>query len=108
MKIQTGTLTHGFEFKGKPQHDFEMREVATAGELFDAEIESGGVENQLAFNGALVARQLIRIGDCTGPFTLDQIRKLHPVDFQALRIAQGKLNTAPTNAESNENGSGTK
>ncbi len=99
---QKGTLKDGLLFKGQRQHDFEMRAVQTTGELFDAEIESGGVENQLAFNGALMARQLVRIGDCTGPFSINQVRSLSPRDWQILRTAQAQLNKVDDdpNAES--------
>lgn len=107
-KIITGTLPHGFKFKEKLQKNFEMREVETAGELFDAEQDAGSVHNQLAFNGALAARQLIRIGDCEGPFTLQQIRTLKPTDFQELRIAQGKLEDDKNKGESAEKDSGDK
>jgi phage FluMu protein gp41 len=89
---QTGTLKDGLVFKQQPQFDFEMRPIQTTGELFDAEIEAAGVENQLAFNGALMARQLVRVGDCNGPFSLAQIRALSPRDWQILRAAQAKLN----------------
>ncbi len=92
MEITKGTLPHGFMYKEKLQTEFEMGEVKTAGELFDAEQESGGIQNELGFNASLMARQLVRIGECEGPFTLQQIRGLKPADFQALRIAQVKLN----------------
>lgn len=91
MENVKGKLVDGFSFKEKKHFDFEMRPIANAGELFDAEIESGGVENQLAFNGALIARQLVRIGECTGPFGIDHVRNMSPSDFGALRTAQGKL-----------------
>lgn len=107
-RIQEGTLPHGFEYKGHLQTAFKMREVGNAGELFDAEIEAGGVENQLAFNGALIARQLLSIGDCKGPFSIEQIRKMKPADFQALRVAQGKLNSVQPDAENEANTSGSK
>ncbi|SIS87844.1 hypothetical protein [Neptunomonas antarctica] len=107
MSTITGTLTHGFKFKEKLQKTFEMSEVETAGALFDAEIESGGLENQLAFNGALIARQLVRIGDCDGPFTLSQIRALTPGDFQVLREAQGKLDRAASSGSMRESEAGT-
>jgi phage FluMu protein gp41 len=107
-RIQEGTLPHGFEYKGHLQTAFKMREVGNAGELFDAEIEAGGVENQLAFNGALIARQLVSIGDCKGPFSIEQIRKMKPADFQALRIAQGKLNSVSQEDDSEEKLSGKK
>ncbi len=92
---QTGTikgkLLDGFEYKGEKQFDFEMGRVKTAGALFDAEIESNGVENTLAFNGALMAGQLISVGTCKGPFTIEQIKTLSPSDFGVMRNAQMKL-----------------
>lgn len=105
--MTTGTLPHGFMYKGKLQKTFEMTAVETAGDLFDAELECGGIQNELAFNGALMARQLVRIGDCEGPFTLEQIRTLKPADFTALRIAQGKLSGGTGNEQEIEDESGT-
>ncbi|WP_028294289.1 hypothetical protein [Oceanobacter kriegii] len=97
-----GKLKDGLLFREKRQYDFEMRPLQTAGELFDAEIESGGVENQLAFHGSLMARQLKRIGECTGPFSISQVRSLSPRDWKILRAAQAQLNTEDDdpNAES--------
>ncbi|MGI1672230.1 MAG: hypothetical protein K6L74_18165 [Neptuniibacter sp.] len=103
----TGTLPHGFKYEGTLQTEYEMRKVATAGELFDAEVEADGAHNQLAFNGALMARQLIRIGSFNGPFSFEQIRSMKPEDFTALRIAQGKLN-AVLQDDSSGSESGTK
>ena len=99
---QKGTLKDGLLFKEQRQFEFEMRPIQTTGELFDAEVEANGVENQLAFNGALMARQLVRVGECTGPFTLQQIRSLSPRDWTVLRTAQTALNTVDDdpNAES--------
>ena len=91
-QMQTGKLKDGFIYKGKTQLDFEMGPVERAGDLFDAEIESGGVENELAFNAALMAVQLKRIGECDGPFGLNNIRSLSPEDYKILRVAQIKLN----------------
>ena len=87
-----GKLLDGFEYSGEKQFDFVMGKVKTAGALFDAEIESNGVENTLAFNGALMAGQLISIGICEGPFTIEQIKTLSPSDFGTMRTAQAKLN----------------
>lgn len=106
-KVQTGQLKHGLFHKDQPQREFEMRGVQTAGELFEAEIESGGVHNQLAFNGALMARQLVRVGECTGPFSIEQIRALSPADFSILRTAQMNLDKAENpNGESSDSESG--
>ncbi len=91
-KTTTGSLIDGFEYRGEVQFAFEMGKVKTAGALFDAEIESNGVENTLAFNGALMAGQLISIGTCNGPFSIEQIKNLSPDDFGVLRGAQIELN----------------
>lgn len=91
-QTETGTLKHGFIYNGEAQLDFEMGPVERAGDLFDAEVESGGVENELTFNAALMAVQLKRIGECDGPFGLHNIRSLSPEDYKILRVAQIKLN----------------
>ena len=91
MTTQSGTLKDGLMFKGQPQFEFDMRPIQTTGELFDAEMEANGVDNQLSFQGALLARQLVRVGDCQGPFTLQQIRALSPRDWTILRTAQATL-----------------
>ena len=62
----TGKLVDGFEYQGQTHFDFEMGKVKTAGDMFNAEIESGGVYNHLAFNGALMAR----LESLTHPITL--------------------------------------
>lgn len=91
MQKHNGELKHGFMYEGKLQRNFELQPIQSAGQLFDAEIEAGGVENQLAFNGALLAYQLVHIGDCKGPFGIAQIRAMHPDDFKILREAQNAL-----------------
>lgn len=91
QKSVTGKLKHGMLYQEKRHKDFELKSIESTGQLFDAEIEAGGVENQLAFNGALLSYQLVRVGECTGPFSIAQVRALHPDDFKILRDAQNKL-----------------
>lgn len=89
-----GKLKHGMKVgKDEPVREFEMKPVATAKEMFDAEMEAG-VDTPLQFNGALMARQLVRIGDYNGPFTLGLIGTLSPTDYAILRTAQMELNDA--------------
>ncbi len=109
-KNVSGKLKHGLEYKGVQQFAFELSGITTAGALFDAEVESGGIENQLAFNGALMAQQLVSIGDCPGPFSMLQIRGLSPGDFNILRNAQVNLDQLQSNdpnalSDSEESGS---
>jgi phage FluMu protein gp41 len=98
-----GKLVDGFEYRGEKQFDFEMSKVKTTGALFDAEIESNGVENTLAFNGALMAGQLNSIGTCNGPFTIEQIKALSPTDFGVLRGAQMELSAAEEESPNSQN-----
>ncbi len=92
MEKTTGQLKDGFVYRDEKQFDFEIGAVKTAGAMFEAEIESGGVQNTLAFNGALMATQLVSIGTCNGPFTLETIKGLSPADYNILRNAQYELN----------------
>lgn len=102
----TGILKHGLEYKSKQLKDYKLNPVVATGDLFDAELEAGGVENQLAFDGALIARQLEYLGDLEGPFSLEQIRSLHPDDFMQLRADQGKLRALSSNTEHDEKTAG--
>jgi phage FluMu protein gp41 len=89
-----GKLKHGLKVgEEKRVHDFEMKPMATAQEMFDAEMDAG-VDTPLAFNAALMARQLVRIGDYEGPFTLSLIGTLSPADYSILRTAQMELSDA--------------
>lgn len=86
----TGTLKHGLKIGEEVHTAFEMRPVMSAQEMFDAE-QDASVETPLTFNAALMARQLVRIGSYTGPFTVGLIGTLSPVDYGFLRTAQMKL-----------------
>lgn len=83
-----GTLTHGLQLEkdGEVHTDFEIREATTA-DLFDAE-EQAPAARQLAYQGALIGRQIVRLGSLQGPIDLDIIRRLHPADFRQLVDAQ--------------------
>lgn len=108
-KTTTGTLVDGFTYKEAKQLDFTLNATVTAGDLFDAEIEAESAYNELAFKGALLARQLINIGECKGPFTLQQIRALSAKDYGVLRAAQraleAEVNSDPNASSDEESGS---
>jgi len=59
----------------------------------------GGIEHQLILSPAryginIFRRQIVRIGDATGPFELHELKKLHPDDFALLQNAAEKLDSA--------------
>lgn len=89
MKTVKGTLPHGLKIDGVTHTDFEMRE-ASVGDMFDAENDTD-VTRPLAFNGQMMLRQLVRIGDFTGPFTIGMLRSLKTADYRALRGKQMEL-----------------
>ncbi|MGB1239844.1 MAG: hypothetical protein ACPG4U_16620 [Pseudomonadales bacterium] len=99
---QKGKLIDGFVFKEARQYDFVMTPIKTVESMFNAELESGGFHNQLAFSGALIAEQLQSIGSCPGPFTFEQIKGLSPRDFQILRKAQHALDDAAQAEDPND------
>jgi len=82
MSNITGSLKHGLKVGEATYKDYEIREATTA-DLFDAE-EQAPVSRRLAFKGALLGRQLVRLGELSGPIDLKLIRKLHPADFDQL------------------------
>lgn len=77
-----GTLKHGLKIGETLHRDYELREAGTA-DLFDAE-DSAPVNKRLAFQGALIALQLVKLGELSGPIDFKLIRKLHPADFDQL------------------------
>lgn len=84
-----GTLKHGLKLGDKTLKHFEMCESST-GDMFAAEAIAG-VDTPLKFNGALMTRQLVRIDDYTGPFTIEMIASLSKTDYSILRAAQMEL-----------------
>lgn len=89
MKTVKGTLQDGVEIGGKIAKEFEMRE-AFAGDMFDAE-ELAPADRQVAYHGALISRQLVRLGDVPGPIDFDVIRRLTPDDFNILYAKEKEL-----------------
>lgn len=90
MENAKGTLKHGLKIGEAVHKEFEMRPVMSAQEMFDTE-QDASVDTPLTFNGALMARQMVRIGSYEGPFTLGLIGTLSPDDYGMLRQAQMKL-----------------
>ena len=86
MNTLKGTLKHGLKLGDRVLKNFEMRESTTA-DMFAAEAIAG-VDTPLKFNGALMCQQLVRVDDFEGPFEIEMIAKLKPVDYSILRNAQ--------------------
>ncbi len=84
-----GTLKRGLKIGEVFHTEFELREMTTA-DMFAAEADAP-IDKSFSYSGALLCRQLVRIGDFKGPFTLAVIGKLPPGDFARLRIAQREL-----------------
>ena len=84
-----GPLRHGVTIEGTVHKSFELRE-ATVEDLLDAESEAD-VTKPLAFNAQLLVRQLIRLGSYEGPFTINMIKRMKPVDWRILRAAQTEV-----------------
>ncbi len=84
-----GQLKHGMTIGATVHTEFELREALTE-DLFEAE-KTVGVDTPITYSGALLCRQLVRIGDFTGPFTVRMLGKLKKADFRILRQAQAEL-----------------
>lgn len=84
-----GPLRHGFTIGGVLHKDFQMRSVVVD-DLLDAELETD-VTKPLNFSAALLARQLVKVGNFEGPFTVGMIRRLKPIDWRLLRAAQSEV-----------------
>lgn len=82
MATFTGDFKKGMKIGGSTYKDFELRELTTA-DLLDAELISPS-NKPMNFNAAMASLQLVRVGDYTGPFTLNMIRALHPKDYDAI------------------------
>lgn len=85
----TDKLKHGLKVGETVHREFVMRE-ALAEDLFEAE-KLVATDNALAFQAALMCRQLERIGSFSGPFTVEMIGKLSQGDYTRLRKAQVRL-----------------
>lgn len=84
-----GKIPGGIELLGKRHFDFVMREALT-GDLLDAELDAD-LTKVLHFNAELMVRQLVSVGDFTGPFTVNMLRSIKPASWRILRTAQGVL-----------------
>ncbi|HEY1136570.1 MAG TPA: hypothetical protein VGE64_03675 [Xanthomonadaceae bacterium] len=93
----TGTLKHGLKIGETFHKDFEFKTDITAGDYFLAE-EAIGAKGTLRFDAELVARQLVRIGTFTGPFSADLLATLKTSDMNAL-MRRRELLEAEGNAE---------
>lgn len=78
----SGTLLDGIKVGEARLTAFEMK-PCSAGDMFDAE-QSASPEHYLAYRGALIARQLVRLGDLNGPIDFSLIRTLSPRDITLL------------------------
>jgi phage FluMu protein gp41 len=58
--------------------------------MFDAEDDAPATKG-LAFRGALLARQIVKLGELSGPLEFSMIRKLHREDFDQLVGDQVKV-----------------
>lgn len=88
MATIKGTLKHGLKVGDQVYKEYELRESTTA-DMFDAE-DDAPAHKRLAYRGALLARQLVKLGELGG-VTFDMIRKLHPEDFDQLVADQMKV-----------------
>lgn len=93
MVNNTGTLKRGLKIGEIVHKEFVLRPDVTAGDYFAAE-ESVGARNTLRFSAALVARQLVSIGEFKGPFSADLLAKLTPDDLGILIAKRDELELA--------------
>jgi phage FluMu protein gp41 len=81
-----GTLKHGLKVgegaSQKVYKDYVLRPAGVA-DMFDAE-DLAPVSKTLSYKGALLGRQLVKLGEMSGPIDMSLIRKLHPDDFYQL------------------------
>ncbi|WP_156302802.1 hypothetical protein [Methylogaea oryzae] len=79
----------GLEIKGERVLDYEMRE-ATMDDVFQAEMVVGS-DRPIKLQAAIMARQLVRMGEYRGPFTPGMLAKLTQADFRTMRNTQEEL-----------------
>lgn len=89
---KSGTLQHGLKVGDQVHKEFEMRE-ALAGDFFAAEADAIA-DKPMSYRGALIARQLVRVGTFEGPFTMGMLGRLKGSDFAILLQAQRALDEA--------------
>ncbi|MCP1375393.1 hypothetical protein [Dyella lutea] len=85
----TGTLKHGLKVGDQVYKDYELRDSNTD-DMFDAE-DDAPAHRRLSYNGALLARQIVKLGELSGPFDLKWLRKLHKDDVRQLFDEQDKV-----------------
>ncbi len=109
MSEVTVTLIHGYKVGNDILKETVIRPYTTA-DLIDAEEESekliaapmpcGGIEHKLVLSPALYGmnifrRQVVRIGDADGPFSINELKKkLHRDDFTLLQQKVDELDQA--------------
>lgn len=86
----TGTLRKGLKVGDAVHKEFELRQC-TAGDYFAAEASGADSNQSITFQAALLAQQLVRIGEFTGPFTVSMLGRLHPADLKRLVDARTEL-----------------
>ncbi|MDP1681089.1 MAG: phage tail assembly protein [Burkholderiales bacterium] len=95
LENKTNNLTivrqfkHGLTIAGVSHKEFEIHEASLA-DMLDAE-KISPASSPMNFNAELAVRQLVRVGDFTGPFTLNLLKRLRPADWWTLRDAQEEL-----------------
>ena len=81
-----GTLKHGVKIgdgdKAKILKDYILRPATTA-DYFAAEDDSP-ITKHLSFKGAMIGRQLVKLGDLSGPIDFKIIGKMEIEDFNHL------------------------
>lgn len=90
----TVELKHGFRTITEGREVFHktviMRESLT-NDLFEAEKMVDSSDRPIAFNGALMGLQIVKIGDHPGPLSLKEIGTLKKQDYSLLREKQMEL-----------------
>ncbi|MFC3716802.1 phage tail assembly protein [Luteimonas soli] len=88
--VGTGTLRKGLKVGDATHKEFELRQC-TAADYFAAEASGADSSKSITFQAALVAQQLVRIGEFTGPFTVAMLGRLHPSDLNQMVAARAEL-----------------
>lgn len=87
---ETGQLKFGLKIGDECHKDFVLRPIFSMNQMFRAEDEAEA-DKPMQFQAALLAQQIVRTGSFDGPFTMQMLGNLHPVDFGILRGAQNQL-----------------
>lgn len=87
--VETGVLPLGLEVDGVRHRPFTMR-PPTVQDNIDAVNEVGG-SNPVELSIAIYARQLVTLGTLGKAPTTDQLRTLHPMDYNEIERANARL-----------------